>query len=208
MTILSLDTISKQYHHQNKEFKIIADVWLCGSAESDSEGNKFSGAYPAGFLKRFKSSFRDFIPTDPLKMLHVCAGRLPPSEGMRLDVDDEYEPDFLNDAENMEDIDDERFTWVIADPPYNEDASKKYYKRPLLKKSQMIREMTRVCKVNGFIALLDQYSPNSFPRCLKRIALVGVTSVPNTDMRIFTVWRKERKFETATTTSKKKKQEE
>jgi len=202
LTILSLDTISKQYHHQNKEFKIIADVWLCGSAESDSEGNKFSGAYPAGFLKRFKSSFRDFIPTDPLKMLHVCAGRLPPSEGMRLDVDDEYEPDFLNDAENMEDIDDERFTWVIADPPYNEDASKKYYKRPLLKKSQMIREMTRVCKVNGFIALLDQYSPNSFPRCLKRIALVGVTSVPNTDMRIFTVWQKMSKF--GTTIPKKK----
>ncbi len=94
------------------------------------------------------------------------------------------------------------FTWVVADPPYHEDASKKYYKRPLLKKSQMIREMTRICKVNGFIALLDQYSPNSFPRCLKRIALVGVTSVPNTDMRIFTVWRKVSKF--GTTIPKKK----
>ncbi len=33
----------------------------------------------------------------------------------------------------IEDIDDERFTWVVADPHYNEDASKKYYKRPLLK---------------------------------------------------------------------------
>ena len=196
--------MSSEYHHQNKEFKIIADVWLCGSALNDSDGNKFSGAYPAGFLKRFKSAFRDFIPTDPLKMLHVCAGRLPSSEGMRLDVDDAYEPDFLNDAENMEDIDDERFTWVMADPPYNEEASKKYYKRPLVKKSQMIREMTRVCKVNGFIALLDQYSPNSFPRCLKRIALIGVTSVPNTDMRIFTVWQKVKKFETTTTSKKKK----
>lgn len=202
MTILSLDTIFKHYYHQNKEFKIVADVWLCGSAEKDQEGNKFSGAYPAGFLKRFRTAFADFIPTDPLRMLHVCAGRLPPSEGMRLDVDDEYEPDFLNDAENMEDIDDERFMWVIADPPYNEEASKKYYKRPLLKKSQMIREMTRVCKVDGFIALLDQYSPNSFPRCLKRVALIGVTSVPNTDMRIFTVWQKMSKF--GTTIPKKK----
>jgi len=137
-------------------------------------------------------------------ILHVCAGRLPPSEGMRLDVDDKYEPDYLSDAEDMSRIRDEEFSWVIADPPYNEDASKKYYKRPLLKKSQMIREMARVCMVDGFIALLDQYSPNSFPRCLKRVALIGVTSVPNTDMRIFTVWQKVGKFGTTTTSKKKK----
>lgn len=185
---------SEEYHHQNKQFKIIADVWLCGSAQKDSDGNKFSGAYPAGFLKRFRTAFADFIPSDPMDMLHVCSGRLPPSEGMRLDVDSKYDPDILSDAEDMSQVNDEAFSWVIADPPYNENASKKYYKRPLLKKSQMIREMTRVCKVNGFIALLDQYSPNSFPRCLKRIALVGVTSVPNTDMRIFTVWQKREKF--------------
>ncbi len=205
MTILSLDTIFKHYYHQNKEFKIVADVWLCGSAESDSDGNKFSGAYPAGFLNRFRTAFRDFLPKNPMDMLHVCAGRLPPSEGMRLDVDDKYEPDILADAEDMSQINDESFEWVIADPPYNEEASKKYYKRPLLKKSLMIREMARVCKKDGFIALLDQYSPNSFPRCLKRIALIGITSVPNTDMRIFTVWQKVGKFGT-TTTSKKKKQ--
>ena len=199
--------MNSEYRHQNKEFKIIADVWLCGSAESDSDGNKFSGAYPAGFLKRFKSAWQDFLPKDNHDILHVCAGRLPKEEGTRLDIDAKYNPDIIENAEDMLSVQDEWFSWVIADPPYNEEASQKYYGKPLLKKSQMIREMTRVCKVNGFIALLDQYSPNSFPRCLKRIALIGVTSVPNTDMRIFTVWQKERKFETATT-SKKKKQKE
>ena len=179
--------MSSEYHHQNKEFKIIADVWLCGSALNDSDGNKFSGAYPAGFLKRFKSAFKDFLPKSNYDILHICAGRLPKEEGTTLDIDDKYDPDILSDAEDMSQLNDESFPWVIADPPYNENASQKYYGRPLLKKSQMIREMTRVCKVNGFIALLDQYSPNSFPRCLKRIALIGVTSVPNTDMRIFTV---------------------
>ncbi len=196
--------MNSEYRHQNKEFKIIADVWLCGSAESDSDGNKFSGAYPAGFLKRFKSAFQDFLPKDNMDILHVCAGRLPHEEGTRLDASEKYDPDILSNAEDMSQINDEAFSWVIADPPYNEEASQKYYGMPLLNKPKMIREMARVCKTNGFIALLDQYSPNSFTRCLKRIALIGVTSVPNTDMRIFTVWQKVKKFETATTSKKKK----
>ena len=195
--------MNSEYRHQNKEFKIIADVWLCGSALNDSDGNKFSGAYPAGFLKRFKSAFQDFLPKDNMDILHVCAGRLPSEEGTRLDSSEKYNPDILSNAEDMSQINDETFSWVIADPPYNEEASQKYYGVPLLNKPKMIREMARVCKTKGFIALLDQYSPNSFTRCLKRIALIGVTSVPNTDMRIFTVWQKVDKF--GTTASKKKK---
>ena len=184
---------SKKYNFQNKEFKIVADVWLCGSAEKDYDGNKFSGAYPAGFLKRFKSAFEDFLPCEPDFILHVCSGRINSSEGKRLDINPKYKPDFLCSAEDML-IEDEQFEWVIADPPYNEEASKKYYGISLLNKPKMIREMTRVCKVGGFIGLLDQYSPNSVPRCLKRIALIGITSVPNTDMRIFSVWQKIDKF--------------
>jgi len=184
----------KKYNYQNKEFNIIADVWLCGSAQKDSQGNKFSGSYPAGFLKRLKSSFKDFLPASNMDILHVCSGRLPPEEGMRLDISEEYDPDILSNAEDMSQINDESFLWVIADPPYNEEASRKYYGRPLLNKVKMIREMARVCKEGGYVALLDQYSPNSFPRCLKRNALIGITSVPNTDMRVFTVWQKIDKF--------------
>ncbi len=195
--------MTKQYYHQNKEFKIIADVWLCGSAEKDEEGGKFAGAYPAGFMKRLKTAFKDFYPTDREDILHICSGRIPSGEGMRLDVDDQYEPDFLNDAENMEDVEDEQFQWVQSDTPYNKEASSKYYNRPMLNRSKVVKEMTRVCKVGGFIAMLDQISPNNVPRCLKRVALIGVTSIPNQDMRIFTVFHKERKYES--TTSKKKK---
>lgn len=192
-----------KYNFQNKEFNIIADIWLCGSAEKDSEGNKFSGSYPAGFLKRFKTAFKDFLPKTNNDILHICSGRLPPTEGIRLDINADYDPDILSNAENMSQVKDESFEWVMADPPYNEEASQKYYGVPLLSKVKMIREMARVCKQGGYIALLDQYSPNSVSRCLKRIALIGVTSVPNTDMRIFTVWKKVNKF--GTTASKKKK---
>lgn len=196
----------KQYRHQNKDFNIIADVWLCGSAEKDSEGEKFAGAYPAGFLKRLKNAFQDFYPIEREEILHVCSGRIPSREGLRLDIDDQYEPDFLNDAENMEDVEDEQFQWVQSDTPYNKEASSKYYGKTMVNRSKVVKEMTRVCKVGGFISMLDQISPNNVPRCLKRVALIGVTSIPNQDMRIFTVFHKERKYEPAT--SKKKKQEE
>lgn len=193
---------SKQYYHQNKDFNIIADVWLCGSAEKDDEGNKFPGAYPAGFMKRLKSAFRCFYPTNINDILHVCSGRISCSEGMRLDIDEQYEPDFLCNAENMSDVEDEQFFWVQSDTPYNKEASSKYYGKSMVNRSKVIKEMTRVCKVGGFVSMLDQISPNNVPRCLKRVALIGVTSIPNQDMRIFTVFHKERKYES--TTSKKK----
>ena len=137
----------KQYRHQNKDFNIIADVWLCGSAEKDSEGEKFAGAYPAGFLKRLKNAFQDFYPIERKEILHVCSGRIPSREGLRLDIDDQYEPDFLNDAENMEDVEDEQFQWVQSDTPYNKEASSKYYGKTMVNRSKVVKEMTRVCKV-------------------------------------------------------------
>lgn len=178
------------YNYQNKEFNIIADIWLCSSQEKNKINEKeFSGAYPAGFLKRLKSAFGKHYPTNTNNILHVCAGRIDPSEGWRLDVSEDFDPDTLGNAEDMGELKDESFEWVMADPPYNQEASKKYYGMPLLNKSKMMKEMTRVCKKGGFVALLDQTTRQA-PKALKRVALIGVTSVPNTDMRIFTVWRK------------------
>ncbi len=177
------------YHYQNTEFNIIADIFFCGSALKDSEGNKFSGAYPAGFMKRVKSAFKEVYPTNREDILHVCSGRLPSDEGMRLDIDPKYSPDYLNNAEDMK-IRDESYFWVQSDTPYNDRASEKYYGKPLLNRAKCIREMARVCKVGGFVAILDQISPNSVPRNLKRIAIIGVTSVPNQDLRVFSVFQK------------------
>lgn len=178
------------YNYQNEEFNIIADIFLCGSALKDKDGNKFSGAYPAGFMKRVKEAFKEVFPKNKSQILHVCAGSISKDEGLTLDIDSKYDPDFLDNAEDMSCLKDESFEWTQSDSPYNERASEKYYGKPLLNRSKMIRAMTRVTKVNGYISMLDQISPNSVPRNLKRIALIGVTSIPNQDMRIFTVFQK------------------
>jgi len=190
-----------QYQYVNTRFKIIADTWLCGPPSKDHNGEKFDGSYPAGFLTNWKTAFANYIPTNP-KILHVCAGRVPKSEGMTLDIDPKYNPDYLCNAETMrygslmegeKTVPSDTFDWALADPPYNDEAAEKYYSKKLLKKSLMIRQMIRVVKVGGFIGILDQTMPQGPPRNVKCVARIGVTSVPNLDMRIFTVFRKESK---------------
>jgi len=190
-----------KYTFLNTKYKIIADTWLCGSAQNVSVGNgrKFEGAYPAGFLKNWKEAFANYIPEDKSLILHVCSGRVPNDEGKRLDIDPTFDPDYLCNAETFrygslmegeQQVPPEKFIWAIADPPYNEDAAIKYYSRKLLKKNLMIKQMTRVVKIGGFVGILDQTMPQSPPRNLKCVARIGITSVPNLDMRIFTVFRK------------------
>jgi hypothetical protein len=182
----------KQYHYQNQRFNIISDTFLCSSQERKFDGKEvnFSGAYPAGFLKDVKLAFKAVYPKNTKKILHVCSGRISPQEGDRLDIDPTYKPDYVDNAETMSKVPSNKYLWVQSDTPYNERSSEKYYGRPLLNRSKMIKAMTRVCKVNGFVALLDQISPNSTPRNLKRVALIFVTSIPNQDARIFTVFQK------------------
>jgi|GEM_PF-4055235 len=186
------------YNFQCNKFKIIADVWLCGPAQKDENGEKFDGSYPAGFLNRWKEAFKKYIPESP-KILHVCAGAVRKTEGETLDIDPKYNPDFLCNAETFrygsletgeKQIPSNQYDWEIADPPYNDEAAEKYYKKVLLNKSKMIKQMARTTKVGGFIGILDQIMPQGPPRNIKCVARIGVTSVPNLDMRIFTVFKK------------------
>lgn len=187
-----------QYNHLCNNYKIITECWLCGPAEKDSNGNKFDGAYPAGFIRNWKNAFSKYIPQNP-NVLHVCAGRISKTEGKTLDIDPKYEPDYLCNAETMiygsltdgqKEVPTNTFDWVLADPPYNKEAALKYYNKTLLKKGLMLRQMGRVVKPNGFVGVLDQTMPVSPPKTLKCVARIGITSVPNLDMRIFTVFRK------------------
>lgn len=165
-------------------------MWLCGPPQKDQYGVKFAGAYPAGFLANLKDCFKWIYPKDTADILHVCSGRIPAWEGDRLDIDPEYHPDYLCDAQDMFMIEDESYQWVMSDTPYNTDAASKYYGKPMLNKSKVFREMSRVCKVGGFVAVLDQDIVTGASRNMKRIALIGVTVNPTKQIRAFNVYKK------------------
>lgn len=174
-------------------------MWYCGPSEKDYNNMKFDGAYPSGFLKNWKIAFADYIPSDPKKIIHVCAGRVPKSEGVTLDIDIKYDPDYLCNAETMRygsllegerQVPSDEFDWAIADPPYNDEASEKYYNKKLLNKSMMIKQMARIVRTGGFVAILDQTMPQGKPSNLECVARIGVTSVPNLDVRVLTIFQK------------------
>jgi len=73
-------------------------MWFCGPPEKDSNKNKFDGAYPSGFMKNVKQGFHKYYPKNTDDILHVCAGRIPASEGIRLDVDECYDPDYVGNC--------------------------------------------------------------------------------------------------------------
>ena len=57
--------------------------------------------------------------------------------------------------------------------------------------AKMLKSMERMCKPGGYIGILDQTTLNWKPKNLKKIAMIAVTSVPNLDVRLFTVYRKD-----------------
>src|SRR3990167_2799234 len=208
-----------QYNYQNITYRetsgIIFDFWSCGPASNiivkqndplikkaklcDQKITQYGktnklcilrGCFTRGFLLRWQTAFAQYIPEDTNQILHVCSGGIPAIFGKRLDISPLFNPDFLCNAEDMKPIKDESFQWVISDTPYNDDAASKYYGKPLVNKSQVLREMTRVTKVGGFVGVLDQIFPQGKLGCLKNIARIGVTSVPNLDIRAFTVFQK------------------
>lgn len=186
-----------KYVYQNQQYEsgFIFDYWACGPSSKDSNGEKFDGAYPAGFLKRFRYAFKSIFDNNP-SILHVCAGRIPKTEGMTLDLNPKYNPDFLMNAENfhlnqgMEKYHN-YFDIVLSDSPYNEEASKKYYGVHLLNKRKMLLGMIACTKVGGIIGVLDQSMPTQIGlKNIKTVAKVAVSSVPNKDLRIFSVYQK------------------
>jgi len=184
-----------EFKPQNLDFNIKCDLWLCGPAESDSIGEKFPGAFPAGFLKRLKATFKKYYPTHTREILHVCSGRVPPNEGLRLDISATYNPDFLCDCQTFilpsgNKVPDNLVTWSISDTPYNKPAAHKYYSSTMIERKKVLRQMNRVTKIGGFIGILDQIIPTAPPKNLIMVAKIGVSSVPNLDLRIFSVLKK------------------
>ena len=183
-----------QYYYQNQTYPsgMIFDYWACGPAEK-ANGKAWPGAFPAGFLGRLKTSFSLVWPKKREEIAHICSGRIPKKEGIRVDIARKYHPDMVANVEEFAKQFLKKYhkvRWSITDPPYNVRRAKEYFHIQLLSKNKMVKEMTKITRVGGFVATLDQYSLNGYPRNLKKIAVIAVSSIPNPDLRVFTVWRK------------------
>ncbi|MEE9316537.1 MAG: hypothetical protein V3U97_05450 [bacterium] len=72
--------------------------------------------------------------------------------GIKLDISPESNPDIIADAHWLP-FKDNSFDYVLCDPPYSNELSKKLYGTGKLKWSSWTTEAVRVCRVGGMVAL-------------------------------------------------------
>ena len=131
-------------------------VWVLGN---DYRGSGYYGSYPPAYVPRVYSMF-----PEPRRVLHLFSGSLnaenvvkPSSEVWRLDINPQYNPEYVRDAENTG-LPDHQFDLIMADPPYSvEDAE--HYGRPLCNRSKVLAECHRILSKDGYLVWLDQSQP-------------------------------------------------
>ena len=187
------------YKYLNQTYRaksgVIFDIWPCGPAKNPFKITKgkrettFRGAYPVKFLPNFKEAFSYIYPKTS-EILHVCAGSVPKKEGATLDISNKFRPTYLDDAQTMEKVDSEMYSLCMVDIPYNQHRSIGYYNLPMLSRSKVLKQTIRVTKPGGFIAWLDQAYPQPLPGGTKTVAIIGISSSPNPDLRVLSIFKR------------------
>lgn len=78
------------------------------------------------------------------------------STGFRIDVRQELKPDLVCDVHHLP-FKDNCFEGVVADPPYHDRFSQKYYQTGKLKERTWLNEAIRVCKPGGKIGIYHNF---------------------------------------------------
>jgi hypothetical protein len=114
---------------------------------------RIHNSYKGGFPLHFEKKLLRLYGIDEKKaegVLHPFGGR---SEyGTRCDLNPDVKPDYVCDAHAMP-FADETWSFIIFDPPYSNEESKRLYGMPPIKLKKAIAEAVRVLKFGGYIAL-------------------------------------------------------
>ena len=120
--------------------------------------------YPGGFPLHFEKKLFEMYKFPNNEILQPFGGKA--EYGIRCDVKSDLkygakgesyiigkeQPDIVCDAHNLP-FPDNSFSFVLLDPPYSNEESKRLYGTGKLHPNQFIREAVRVCKFGGYIAI-------------------------------------------------------
>ena len=148
-------------------------------------GSALYGSYPAGYLKRMKALF-----PDKKRVLHLFSGNVDTKlfPGKTVDLDDAYEPDYVDDAQTLKKVPLEKFDLVMADPPYSvEDAE--HYQKTMIKRNVVMRALGTRLRKDAHVVWLDQVFPMHRKDQFSIEAVIGMVKSTNHRFRVITIFR-------------------
>lgn len=154
-------------------------------------GKKY-GQYPFKYLEMIDRLFGSDYQT-----IEVCSGWVSGKNQTfsdsitTVDINKARRPDIVDDAQTLSSVENDKFTRVRIDPPYNTITAEKMYKTKLPDTSKLLKSAARVCCTGSLIfLLLGPVNYQSCPEELARIGLIFLTVVPNSEIRCLNIYQK------------------
>lgn len=159
-------------------------IWIMGN--NYRVKSEYYGGYPAGYLRRVKALFPDKI-----NPLHLFSGKVDQSvfPGKTVDISPELSPDYLDDAQTLENVPVREFDLVMADPPYSvEDAER--YQTTMVKRNKVMEVLGSELTPGAHVVWLDQVLPMYRKDQFRIEAVIGMVKSTNHRFRVVTVFGK------------------
>lgn len=159
-------------------------TWIMGNNYKVKSG--YYGGFPAGYLKRIKALF-----PDKNNVLHLFSGKVDKSilNGKSVDINKDNEPDYVDDAQSLNNVPVEEFDLILADPPYSvEDCE--HYKTSMIKRNKVMKALGKKALKGTFVVWLDQVLPMYRKDEWNMVGVIGMVKSTNHRFRVITIFEK------------------
>ncbi|MFZ0894042.1 MAG: hypothetical protein WAZ77_06020 [Candidatus Nitrosopolaris sp.] len=148
-----------------------------------------NGRYPYNYLEMIDAVFGKEENT-----IEVCSYKVKEyydTNCFTVDVKSATNPDLVADGQTLSSIPSNSFNRWRCDPPYNVASAKSMYGTDLPTPMKLLQAGARICKIRSLMFLL--LGPKNYQMCpqgIKRIGWIGLTVVPNNEVRSLHVYYK------------------
>jgi len=142
--------------------------------------SKYPGCYPLWFERRIPK----ILGTE--NFIHLFSGNS--TLGFKIDIKEEVSPDLVADVHKLP-FADNSFDGGMADPPYTKEFAKTLYGTVYPRWYEWSKELSRVVKPNGKIAVMQNYIVPTIHNCSYEEIIVILTRIKQYP-RIVTVFKK------------------